>query len=102
MWRPVYVALASIWVLVVFSASAHAQALAPTTLGLASHDQKAADDMVQVITEKSAQKTADKPPKPITKKRVPVIAKKPAQPVKQEPPQTAPKKDNRSIPKTSP
>src|SRR5947207_15452986 len=68
MWRPVYVALASIWVLVVFTASAHAQALAPTTLGLASHDQKAADDMVQVITEKSAQKTADKPPKPITKK----------------------------------
>src|SRR6266404_5722534 len=88
MWRPVYVALASIWVLVVFSASAHAQALAPTTLGLASHDQKAADDMVQVITEKSAQKTADKPPKPITKKRVPVIAKKPAQSVKEEPART--------------
>ena len=101
MWRPVYVALASIWVLVVFSASAHAQALAPTTLGLASHDQKAADDMVQVITEKSAQKTADKPPKPITKKRVPVIAKKPAQSVKEEPAQTVAKEEKRSIAKDS-
>ena len=101
MWRPVYVALASIWVLVVFSASAHAQALAPTTLGLASHDQKAADDMVQVITEKSAQKTADKPPKPITKKRVPVIAKKPAQSVKKEPAQTVAKEEKRSIAKDS-
>ena len=101
MWRPVYVALASIWVLVVFSASAHAQALAPTTLGLASHDQKAADDMVQVITEKSAPKSVDKPPKPITKKRVPVIAKKPAQSVKEEPAQTVAKEEKRSIAKES-
>jgi hypothetical protein len=101
MWRPVYVALASIWLLVVFSASAHAQALAPTTLGLASHDQKAADDMVQVITEKSAQKTADKPPKPITKKRVPVVAKKPAQSVKEESAQTVAKEEKRSIAKDS-
>ena len=101
MWRLAYVALASIWVLVVFSASAHAQALAPTTLGLASHDQKVADDMVQVITEKSAQKTADKPPKPITKKRVPVIAKKPAQSVKEEPAQTVAKEEKRSIAKDS-
>jgi hypothetical protein len=101
MWRPVYVALASIWLLVVFSARAHAQALAPTTLGLASHDQKAADDMVQVITEKSAQKTADKPPKPITKKRVPVVAKKPAQSVKEEPAQTVAKEEKRSIAKDS-
>ena len=101
MWRPVYVALASIWVLVVFSASAHAQALAPTTLGLASHDQKAADDMVQVITEKSAPKSLDKPPKPITKKRVPVVAKKPAQSVKEEPAQTVAKEEKRSIAKDS-
>ena len=85
MWRLVHVALANIWLLIVLSASVHAQVLAPTTLGLASHDQKAADDMVQVITEKSAQKTADKPPKPITKKRVPVIAKKPAQVIAKKP-----------------
>jgi len=76
MWRPVYVALASIWLLVVLSASAHAQALAPTTLGLASHDQKAADDMVQVITEKSAPKSVDKPVKAIIKKQTSVIATK--------------------------
>jgi len=79
----------------------HAQALAPTTLGLASHDQKAADDMVQVITEKSAPKSVDKPPKPITKKRVPVIAKKPAQSVKEEPAQTVAKEEKRSIAKDS-
>ncbi len=100
MWRPVYVALASIWLLVL-SASVHAQALAPTTLGLASHDQKAADDMVQVITEKSAPKSLDKPPKPIKKKRVPVIAKKPAQSVKEEPAQTVAKEEKRSIAKDS-
>ncbi len=76
MWRPVYVALASIWLLVVLSASVHAQALAPTTLGLASHDQKAADDMVQVITEKSARKSVDKPVKAIIKKQTSVIATK--------------------------
>src|SRR5438874_1690119 len=76
MWRLVHVALANIWLLVVLSASVHAQVLAPTTLGLASHDQKAADDMVQVITEKSAPKSVDKPVKAITKKRTSVIATK--------------------------
>ena len=76
MWRLVHVALANIWLLVVLSASVNAQVLAPTTLGLASHDQKAADDMVQVITEKSAPKSVDKPVKAITKKRTSVIATK--------------------------
>jgi len=101
MWRPLCVASLTISVIVVFSASARAQALAPTSLALSGGDQKAADDMVQVITEKSAQKTADKPPKPITKKRVPVIAKKPAQSVKEEPAQTVAKEEKRSIAKDS-
>jgi hypothetical protein len=54
-------------------------------LELASHDQKKADDMVQVITQKSAPSNPDKPMKAITKKRAPATAKKPTQPVKQEP-----------------
>ena len=101
MWRPVYVALASIWVLLVFSASVHAQALAPTTLGLASHDQKAADDMVQVITEKSARKSVDKPVKAITKKRTSVVAKKSTHPVKEEPAEAIAKDSGQQAAKAS-
>jgi len=77
MWRLICVAFATISLLVVFSATAYAQALAPSALNLASHDQKTSDDMVQVITEKSAGKTPDKPITAITKKRTPVIARKP-------------------------
>jgi len=86
MWRPVCLALATTSLLVISSGAARAQALAPSTLDLASHgDQKSADDMVQVITQKSAQETTDKPVKAITKKRAPVIARKPVPPVKKEP-----------------
>jgi hypothetical protein len=84
MWRSAYVAFVTISLVVVFSASAYAQTLAPSTLGSGSHDQKAADDMVQVITEKSAGETASKPVHPITKKRARVVMKKPAQPVLKE------------------
>jgi hypothetical protein len=56
-------------------------------LDLASHDQKKADDMVQVITQKSAPSTPDKPIKAVTKKRAPATSRKPTQPVKQEPAQ---------------
>src|SRR5205814_9572374 len=85
MWRLVYVAALTISFVVVSGANAYAQALAPSTLGSESHDRKAADDMVQVITEKSAGKTASKPVHPITKKRAPVAMKKPAQNVVKEP-----------------
>src|SRR5213596_211859 len=84
MWRLICVAFASISLLAVFSATAFAQALAPSGLNLASHDQKTADDMVQVITEKSAGKTPDKPITAITKKRAPVIARKSPKHVKEE------------------
>src|SRR6266480_1881353 len=84
MWRLVCVALATIWLVVVFGATAYAQALAPSALNLASHDQKTGDDMVQVITEKSAGKNPDKPITAITKKRAPVIARKPPKQVKEE------------------
>ena len=82
--RPAFLAFTTISLLVISSGALRAQGLAPTTLNLASHDQKAADDMVQVITSKSVQET-DKPVRAITKQRLPVIAKKPAQPVKKEP-----------------
>jgi len=85
MWRLVCVAFVTIWLVVVFSATAYAQGLAPATLDVASHDQKAADDMVQVITEKSARETTDKRVHPITKKRPAVVTKKPAQPIVKEP-----------------
>jgi len=79
----------------------HAQALAPTTLGLASHDQKAADDMVQVITEKSARKSVDKPVKAITKKRTSVVAKKSTHPVKEEPAEAIAKDSGQQAAKAS-
>jgi hypothetical protein len=97
MWRPAYVAFATISLLAVFSTTAYAQALAPATLGSGSHDQKAADDMVQVITEKSAGGTANKPVHPITKKRAPVVMKKPAQPAVKESSPTIAKDSARAV-----
>jgi hypothetical protein len=82
--RPAFLAFTTISLLVICSGALRAQGLAPATLNVASHDQKAADDMVQIITSKSVQET-DKPVHAITKQRVPVIAKKLAQPVKKEP-----------------
>jgi hypothetical protein len=83
--RPALWAFATASLLVISSVALRAQALAPSTLDLVSHDQKKADDMVQVITQKSAQGTPEKPVKAVTKKRAPSTAKKPTEPVKQEP-----------------
>jgi hypothetical protein len=82
--RPAFLAFTTISLLVISSGALRAQGLAPATLNLASHDQKAADDMVQIITSKSVHET-DKPVQAITKQRVPVVAKKLALPVKKEP-----------------
>ena len=82
--RPACLAFTTISLFIISGGALHAQGLAPTTLNLASHDQKAADDMVQIITSKSVHET-DKPVHAITKHRVPVVAKKLAQPVKKEP-----------------
>ena len=83
--RPAFLAFATISVIVISSGALRAQALAPATLNFASHDQKAADDMVQIITQKSVHETADKPVHAMTKQRVAVVAKKLTQPVKKEP-----------------
>jgi hypothetical protein len=97
--RPALWAFATASLLVISSAALRAQALAPASLDLASHDQKKADDMVQVITQKSAPSTADKPIKAITKKRTPATSKKPTQPVKQEPAQAIAKEPTQAMTK---
>ena len=83
--RPAFLAFATLSLLVISSGALHAQGLAPATLNLASHDQKTADDMVQIITSKSVQEIPDKPVHAVTKQRVLLVAKKLAQPVKKEP-----------------
>jgi hypothetical protein len=97
--RPALWAFATASLLVISSAALRAQALAPSSLDLASHDQKKADDMVQVITQKSAPSTTDKPIKAITKKRTPVTARKPTQPVKEEPAQAIAKEPTQAMTK---
>ena len=102
MWRLICVAFATISLVGVFSATAYAQALAPSELNLASHDKKTADDMVQVITEKSAGKAPDKPITAVTKKRAPVIARKPPKQIKEETVQGTVKEPTRATVKDSP
>ena len=107
--RPALWAFATASLLVISSAALRAQALVPASLDLASHDQKKADDMVQVITQKSAPSTADKPIKAITKKRTPVTSRKPKPPVvneaaeaiAREPTQAMTKKPSQAIAKES-
>lgn len=101
MWRLICVASLTISLLAAFSATAVAQALAPSGLNLASHDQKTADDMVQVITEKSAGKTPDKPITAITKKRAPVTARKSRKQVKEDMAQDIVKEPTRATVKDS-
>ena len=97
--RPALWAFATASLLVISGAALHAQGLAPSTLDLASHDQKKADDMVQVITQKSAPSTPDKPIKAITKKRAPATSKKPTEPAKQEPAQAIAKEPKQAVAK---
>jgi outer membrane biosynthesis protein TonB len=94
--RPALWAFATTSLLVISSAALHAQALAPSSLDLGSHDQKKADDMVQVITQKSAPTTPDKPIKAITKKRTPVTSRKPKPPVNKEPTQALAKESTQA------
>jgi hypothetical protein len=70
-------------------------------LDLAKHDQNKTDDMVQVITQKSAPTTADKPIKATTKKRATVASKKPKQPVKNEPVEATTKEPAQTVAKES-
>jgi hypothetical protein len=97
--RPALWAFATASLFVISSAALRAQALAPSSLDLASHDQKKADDMVQVITQKSAPSIPDKPVKAITKKRTPVTSRKPKQAVTDEPEQVVAKEPTQTAAK---
>jgi hypothetical protein len=97
--RPALWAFATASLLVISSAAVRAQALAPASLDLGSHDQKNADDMVQVITQKSASSTPDKPVKAITKKRASATSKKLKQPVNKDPAQAIAKEATQAVAK---
>jgi hypothetical protein len=97
--RPALWALATASLLVISSAALRAQALVPSSLDLGTQNQKKADDMVQVITQKSPPITPDKPVKAITKKRTTVSARKPKPPVNKEPEQVAAKESPQTVTK---
>jgi histone H3/H4 len=103
MWRLVCVAFASISLLAVSSATAHAQALAPSTLNLTSPEQETKKDIAPAITKEPAQVIArEKSPEQETKKDiVQAIAKEPAQAVAKEPAQAVAKEPARATTKKS-
>jgi hypothetical protein len=73
--RPIYLALATTSLLVISSATAHAQALAPSELHLTSPDQETKKDTVRAITKEPARAITKEPARAITKKPAQVIAK---------------------------
>lgn len=101
MWRPLCVASLTVSVFVSVGASAFAQGLAPASLDISGHDQKPADDVVQVVTAKTVKRTSEKPAKVTTKKRAPVIAKKSTESKKDQPTQKIVKESERPVVKES-
>ena len=89
---PIFLALAAAFVSVTFSAGARAQELAPSTLGADSRGDEATNDVVQVITAKTAPSISKKTRKLLTEsartsaeKPPPVAAQKPTQAVAKAP-----------------
>lgn len=76
--RPIFLALASALLSVIFSAGARAQALAPTTLGGESRSNETTGDVVQVITARTAPAIAKKTGQ-VVKKSARMSADKPAE-----------------------
>jgi len=74
--RPACLALATTSLLVISSAAAHAQALAPSELHLTSPDQQTKTDLAQVFTKEAARS--------IVKKTAPASRKNPAQAISRE------------------
>ena len=93
MGRPqIFLALATALVSVTFSAGARAQGLAPSTLGGDSRSEEATNDVVQVITAKTAPAISKKTKKLLTEsvrtsaeKPARLAAKKPTQAVEKAP-----------------
>src|SRR5207248_10271067 len=84
-------AFATTSVLVISGVTVRAQALAPSTLNLPSHDQKPVNDIVQVITSKSPQVVTSKSPQVVTSKSPQVVTKKPEPGTRNRPTQPPPK-----------
>jgi hypothetical protein len=99
MSRPPCLALATISVLVISSAAAHAQALAPSELHLASSNQETKKDTVQAITRKPAQVFArEESPEQKTKKDVTqAMTKKPTKAITQKAAQAIPEDSARTF-----
>jgi hypothetical protein len=90
--RPLFLALATALVSVVFSAGLRAQALAPSTLGGESRTEATTSDVVQIITAKTAPTIAQttrhvvkKTARTSAEKPVTVAAQKPSQPIAKAP-----------------
>ena len=90
--QPIFLALATAFVSVTFSAGARAQGLAPSTVGGDSRSDEATNDVVQVITAKTAPAISKKTRKLLTEsartsaeKPPPVAAQKPKQAVAKAP-----------------
>ena len=88
--RPSFLALATALVSVAFSAGAHAQVLAPATLGGESRAEEATSDVVQVITAKTAPAIVKKS-RQVSKQSVRTSLEKPVSLATQKPTQTSAK-----------
>ena len=103
MWRSLCVA--SLTISISGVVGAYAQTLAPASLNISSDGEKAADNLVQVITAKSEKHSGPKTAKVVAKKREPIVAKKsiqlaaehPAQTVANEPTHSTVKESARSV-----
>ena len=100
---PLFLALATALVSVTFSAGARAQGLAPSSLGGDSRSDEATNDVVQVITAKTAPAISKKTRKLLTEsvrtsaeKPVRVAAQKPTQAVEKAPSQAVEKVASRA------
>jgi hypothetical protein len=101
--RPLFLALATALVSVTFSAGARAQGLAPASLGGDSRSDEATNDVVQVITAKTAPAISKKTRKLLTEsvrtsaeKPVRVAAEKPTRAAAQKPTQAVEKAPSRA------
>ena len=93
--RPIFLALATAFVSVTFSAGARAQGLAPSTLGGDSRSDEVTNDVVQVITAKTEPAIYKKTRK-LLRESVPTSAEKPMRVAAQKATQTVEKAPSRA------
>ncbi len=96
---PICLTLATTSLLVISSAAAYAQALAPSTLHLTGPDQETKKDIVQAITKEPAQAIAKEPARATTKKSMRAITKEPIQALAKEPVQAIAKEPVQAVTK---